>query len=81
MIAFLNRLRLAAGALVTYAEMTEYLWGDDPEGGPLDPPAIFAQYTFHLRRSGYPVLNVQGVGHRFAPMFAELVVEPEGIAA
>jgi hypothetical protein len=72
MVAFLNRLRAAEGGLVSREEMIEYLWGDDPEGGPDDARGVMTQYAFHLRRAGYPVRAVFGRGFQFVPRYKEV---------
>lgn len=68
----LNRLRLGAGALVGHAELIEAVWGDDPDGGPVDAHNRIGIAVMSLRREGHPIATFFGRGYRAVPRFVEL---------
>jgi len=67
--ALLNAL-LGRERLVTYRALAEALWGDDPEGGPLNAQGDIRAALTKLRRkigaAGIPwvIENCHGVGYR-----------------
>ena len=60
----LNRLRLAAGGIVTYSELGEAVW---PERRPRLWRVRLYDYLFDLREAGFPIVTEYGRGLRFQP--------------
>jgi DNA-binding response OmpR family regulator len=52
----LNFLLINQGRVVTHAECLDYLYGDDPNGGPTDGH-ILDQFLLKLRERGWPIEN------------------------
>lgn len=48
--AFVAALLAAGGRFVSHDEMTDILWGDRADGGPLRPILCIRQYIFYARR-------------------------------
>lgn len=51
----LAALRHSPGALRTN-ELVEYIYGDDPEGGPLWAPRTITVAVYRLRKSGHKIM-------------------------
>lgn len=60
----LSLLRLRAGGWVSTAEIIDYAWGDDEDGGPLDAPRAVYVHIHNLRRAGAVIESVVGRGSR-----------------
>jgi hypothetical protein len=60
--SILNCLLINQGRIVSSDELAQYLWGDDPDGGPLGAAAVVNQYIMRLRRKGWEIDNVHGRG-------------------
>jgi hypothetical protein len=54
---------LAAGGIVTQRDLIDAMWGDDPEGGPLDADGIMRQHIYSLRQRDYPIRNYPKLGY------------------
>lgn len=67
-----NCLRQAAGGIVSRAEIIEWLYGDSPEGGPLNANLLIDLAVLHLRRCGFPIVTHYGRGFRYAWKFHEI---------
>jgi hypothetical protein len=50
-------LALGRGGIVGYGEIVEFLYGDDPDGGPLWPAHVVGVYVYELRRAGARIEN------------------------
>jgi|HubBroStandDraft_1064217.scaffolds.fasta_scaffold160182_2 hypothetical protein len=59
---FLTTLYQAWPRPVTTEELIEYLWGDDPSGGPLNPCNSLSATACSLRRRGVPICHYRGFG-------------------
>jgi hypothetical protein len=59
---FLTTLYQAWPRPVPTEELVEYLWGDDPNGGPLNPCNSLSVTAAGLRRRGVPVCHHRGFG-------------------
>jgi hypothetical protein len=52
----LAALRHSSGAL-RWKELVEYVYGDDPEGGPLWAPTSITVTVHRLRKSGHKIMS------------------------
>lgn len=62
----LNRLRLAAGGIVSHAELVEAIWRSPEDGGPEYAVNMVRRAMFELRRLGYPIRNHARRGYAYA---------------
>jgi DNA-binding response OmpR family regulator len=60
---FLNCLLCNQGRIVTHQELVDWMWGDDPDGGPLDPNGIIKTRVCWLRFLGWPIETSWGRGY------------------
>jgi len=61
--ALLNCLLCHQGLPVTYRTICDWLWGDDPDGGPLTAYARVQALISWLRFCGWPIETVYGRGY------------------
>lgn len=50
-------LRTAAPKPVSIEQMIEWLWGDDPGGGPIDPYGLIRVIVYQMRKRGVPIIT------------------------
>lgn len=55
------------GEVVSTASLVDWLWGDHPGGGPVDPPRNIAQAVMSLRRRGIAVKTHGWNGYSYDP--------------
>lgn len=70
----INCLRQAAGGVVTAEAIGEWLYGDDPTGGPLFALRGIYVVVHKLRKMGFPITTLHGRGYMFAPTLWEILV-------
>lgn len=71
----INCLRQAAGGVVSPEAIGEWLYGDDPRGGPLFAVRGVYVAVFKLREMGFPIVNIPGRGYLFVPTLWEIPCE------
>ena len=62
---FVNHLRLRAGAIVSHQELADAIWGDDPDGGPMEVRECLLHLDRGLREMGYPIKKHWGRGYSY----------------
>jgi DNA-binding response OmpR family regulator len=73
--ALFDVLAKASGRVVRHDFIHEYLWGDDPNGGPENAKNVLAVMVSNsnvkLMAVDYRIVNVWGVGYQLEPIAAE----------
>ena len=62
----ITALKRKGGAIASTQYLTDCLYGDDPGGGPLDPGGVIKVQITHLRKKGFDIQSVWGVGVLYA---------------
>jgi hypothetical protein len=65
--AVLNCLRGNQGRITSLSELVDYVYREDPEGGPLGAGNCVAVAIMKLRRRGFPIRNHPWRGYSYDP--------------
>lgn len=63
MVGISTLLTARAPGIVSLDEIIEWIWGDDPNGGPDHPANCIRQAVFALRRNGAPIVTHSSRGY------------------
>jgi len=67
MLGVSTLLAATPGRIVSTDQLIDWLYGEDPDGGPLDARCCIAVAVHHLRRRGVPIRSHGHRGYSYEP--------------